>query len=281
MRLALRIVARLVLAGALIGGALLGFAWREAHRPPVIRRATIALPDWPAGAAPITVALASDVHVGGGAMDAARLNRMVDRIAALRPDLAIFAGDFIDGHDPATARRNGPVLTAAMRRLRPPLGIVAVLGNHDHNSDPAAVARALRAAGATLVENGAVTRGPLAIGGVGDAFSRHDRLPHALLALKQQVGARLIVSHSPDLAPALLPRDASLLLAGHTHCGQMVLPLVGAPWVPSRYGSRYRCGIIREGARTTIVTAGLGTSLLPLRLNAPPDIWLIRLQGAR
>ena len=58
-----------------------------------------------------------------------------------------------------------------------------------------------------------------------------------------------------------------------------MLPLVGALWIPSRYGKRYRCGAIREGRHTIVVGAGLGTSLLPLRLGAPPDIWLLTLRG--
>ncbi len=272
----LRLAGWFLLILGCVGGALLGFAWREAHRDPVIRRARIALPGWPAGTPPVTVALASDVHVGGGAMDAKRLHRVVRRIAATRPDLVVLAGDFIDGHDPATARANAPVLTAAFRRLRPPLGTIAVLGNHDNDSDPAAVAKALTAAGVSVIENDAVTRGPLAIGVVGDAYSGHDDLPATLRSLRARRGARLIVTHSPDIAPTL-PADTPLLLAGHTHCGQIVLPLVGALWIPSGLGARYRCGVIRERQRTVVVGAGLGTSMLPLRLGAPPDLWLLTL----
>lgn len=269
----------LVLAAlAVCAAALLAIAWRQAHADAVVRRAAITLADWPAGAPPITVALASDVHVGGGAMSPARLTRLIDQIAAERPDLAVFAGDFVDGHDAATARAVAPTLTRAMRRLRPPLGTIAVLGNHDHDSDPAQVAAALRQAGVVVLENRAVSVGPLAIGGVGDAYSRHDRLGDTLRQLRRQTGARLLVTHTPDIAPAL-PNDTRLLLAGHTHCGQIVLPLLGALWIPSRYGDRYRCGVIQEGPHTIVVGAGLGTSLLPLRFGAPPDVWLLTLQG--
>lgn len=269
----------LILASlAVCAAALLAIAWRQAHADAVVRRATIALADWPAGAAPLTVALASDLHVGGGAMSPARLTRLVDQIAAERPDLAILAGDFIDGHEASTARAAAPLLTRALRRLRPPLGTVAVLGNHDQDSDPSRVAAALRDAGAVVLENAATRAGPLAIGGVGDAYSGHDRLGDTLRQLRQLAGAHLLVTHAPDIAPAL-PRDTPLLLAGHTHCGQTVLPLVGALWIPSRYGKRYRCGAIREGRHTIVVGAGLGTSLLPLRLGAPPDIWLLTLRG--
>ena len=79
-------------------------------------------------------------------------------------------------------------------------------------------------------------------------------------------GARILLSHSPDPFPRL-PRDVALMLAGHTHCGQVRLPLIGAVKTMSAYGQRYACGLIRENGRTLIVTAGLGTSGLPLRLR--------------
>ena len=89
-------------------------------------------------------------------------------------------------------------------------------------------------------------------------------------------GARVLLSHSPDLFPAL-PDDIGLMLAGHTHCGQIRLPLIGAVSTMSDHGEHYACGLVREEGRTLIVSAGLGTSILPFRLGAPPDMWLVRL----
>lgn len=273
-----RIFPWLAIVAASVAVVLCAIGYRNARADPVLRRVAITLPDWPAGAPPVTVALASDVHLGGSAMDDARLARLLDRIAAARPDLALFAGDFISGHDPQTAVRVAPGLGAAFRRLRPRLGTIAVLGNHDHGTDPRRVAAALSAAGVTMLENRAVVRGPLAIGGVGDDYTQHDRVVATAAQLRRLPGARLMLTHSPDIAPTL-PRDVTLLLAGHTHCGQIMLPIRGAIAIPSRYGTRYRCGVIREGARTVIVTAGLGTSVVPLRFGAPPDVWLITLRG--
>ena len=71
------------------------------------------------------------------------------------------------------------------------------------------------------------------------------------------------------------------MLAGHTHCGQIRLPLIGAVSHHVRYGERYACGRIDEGGRTLIVTAGLGTSILPLRLGARPDLWLVTIGPER
>jgi predicted MPP superfamily phosphohydrolase len=89
-------------------------------------------------------------------------------------------------------------------------------------------------------------------------------------------GAPILLSHSPDPF-ARLPDDAGdlLMLAGHTHCGQARLPFYGAIISVSDYGARFECGLVRENGRTLIVTAGLGTSGLPLRLGAAPDLWLV------
>jgi predicted MPP superfamily phosphohydrolase len=158
--------------------------------------------------------------------------------------------------------------------------VVAVLGNHDHWTGAQAVRRQLAGAGITVLENRAVARGPIALGGVGDDFSGHADVPATLRAARSIGRPIVLLTHSPDIAPSL-PGDAPLLLAGHTHCGQGVL--FGLPLAPevSRYGARYRCGLVREGARTVVVTGGLGTSGVPLRLGAPPDLWLITLVPGR
>jgi predicted MPP superfamily phosphohydrolase len=114
------------------------------------------------------------------------------------------------------------------------------------------------------------------VGGLDDAFTDRDDLPATLAALRKLKGPKLILSHSPDPF-ADVKDDVSLMLAGHTHCGQIVLPLVGPLSTASKYGRRYACGLVREGGRTLVVTAGLGTSGIPLRLGAVPDLWLIEL----
>lgn len=256
-------------------GLLAAMLW-QARSTPRVRQTTVVLPEWPAGAHPVTVALLSDVHVGSRSIDAARLTRIVAQVNALHPDLVVLAGDFIAGHDPVDAGA-APQL-APLGGLTAPLGTVAVLGNHDYWTDPARVAATLRRAGITLLANQAVRRGPLAIGGIDDEPTGHDRMAATAAAMRVLPGARVMIGHSPDSAPAM-PADMTLLLAGHTHCGQIVLPFVGAIHTASRFGRRYACGVMREGTRTVVVGAGLGTSVLPLRFGAPPDLWLVRLRG--
>lgn len=259
------------LLGLILAATVL-LAWMaaSARADPVVRRARVAMPDWPSGARPVTLLLWSDLHIGNRATDAARLTRIADQVNALRPDLVVLAGDFVAGHERADAAE-APGLTAPLARLRPPLGTVAVLGNHDHWTNAAAVRRALQRAGVRVLANDAIRAGPLAIGSLDDGVTRHDRLPATLAAMARVGGAPVLLTHTPEVPG--FPRG--LVVAGHTHCGQIVLPFVGPPAEVTH--ERYRCGIVREGARATIVTAGTGTSVLPLRLGAPPDLWLLTL----
>jgi len=265
----------LILAGvALLGVLAFAVGVMNARADPVMRRATIALPRWPANARPIRVALLSDIHMESWSMTPARLLRIVGQVNAARPDLVVIAGDFVDGLGPTEARAAVPAMEPALARLRAPLGVVAVLGNHDHWTDPVPVEAMLRRLGAVTLRNGAARAGPLAAAGYDDQPSGHLKAWPTLKAWRRLKGAGVAVSHSPGAA-RWLPPGIGLLLAGHTHCGQVVLPIIGAP-IPVG-PKRYQCGVIRDPHRLVIVTAGLGTSNVPVRWGAPPDWWLLTL----
>ena len=258
--------------------ALAVHGYAEARRDPLVRTATIGLADWPTDAVPVRVALLSDIHLGSAAMDAPRLARIVGQINRQHPDLVLIAGDFIDGHAPGSAARLGPAMVAPLSRLRAPLGIVAVLGNHDHWTGETMVTRLLRDAHVTVLANQAVARGPLIIGGIDDSTTDHDDSAATLLAMLSLSGAQLFLSHSPDITRRL--PSGSLLLAGHTHCGQIVLPLIGTLDDVARAHWGDHCGLVQFRDRSVIVTGGLGTSDVPLRIGAPPDWWLVTLGPA-
>jgi uncharacterized protein len=261
-------------------------AWLIEPSTLVVRRVEIASPHW--HGAPLTMAVVSDTHVSSPHVSAARVRRIVARVNALHPEIVLLLGDYAGGHEPE-AQRSGPerseVLAgvAAFAALRAPLGTIAVIGNHDSWYGRQTMADALKEAGVTVLwnENAAVARGHdgFIIAGLADADtgapsfarSREGALPDA---------DTIVISHSPDPF-AQAPNDIALMLAGHTHCGQVTLPLIGRPIVPSRYGQRYACGRIDENGRILFVTAGVGTSILPLRFLNPPEIVLVRLRAAR
>jgi len=87
----------------------------------------------------------------------------------------------------------------------------------------------------------------------------------------------IAITHSPDVFPRLTTRVA-LTLAGHTHGGQLLVPFVGAPWVPSHLGQRYLRGVYRRGRQALYVSSGVGQSIVPLRFRVPPEVNLLRVR---
>jgi predicted MPP superfamily phosphohydrolase len=268
----------IVLAGLVFGWGLL-----NARATPYVRTATIGFADWPANTPPIKVALLSDIHIGGLAMDQGRLARIVGQTNALAPDLVLLAGDFVIGHSASGIGRRAAQLTAPLASLRPRLGTIAVLGNHDYWTNPQRISSALWRAGVSVLDNQAQRAGPIVIAGVGDAFSGHDRPMQTLEAARRLSGPVVVLTHSPDLSPRL-PSDVRLVMAGHTHCGQIMFPWgqplsMHSPLAGGRrlYDPKYRCGLIRDQGREVVVTAGVGSGTAPIRFGAPPDIWILTL----
>ena len=158
----------------------------------------------------------------------------------------------------------------------------AVLGNHDWWLDGPRVAAALAGAGIPTLDDRAreLRFGSCSfwLVGIGDQWSGHPRPDRALVGVPAGATA-LGFTHNPDLFP-LLPDRFALLVAAHTHGGQVYLPFAGRLIVLSRYGQRYAIGHIVEGGRHLFVTPGLGTSILPVRFLVPPEVSLLVLRSA-
>lgn len=268
---------RWLLLLAIAGAALLAKGYWNATRDPVIRTAGVEVADWPADQPPLRLLLLSDIHVAGPDMPPERVERIVGALNRLKPDLMLIAGDLVSEKGVTTHIYKPAEVVAPLGGLRAPLGVVVAPGNHDHAFEPDALRGELERRGLRVLQNEAVKLGPLVLGGVDDDHSGHADVPATLAAMDRLgPGVPLILAHSPDIAPAVT-RPVAAILAGHTHCGQIRFPFVGALTYASRYGDRFACGDIRDGGQRVFVGAGLGTSLLPLRFNTPPDIWLITL----
>ena len=261
----------------LIAIALLAKGYWNATRDPIIRTASLTVDDWAPDQASIKILLLSDIHVAGPDMPPERLARLVRRFNALKPDLVLIAGDLVSEKRFATHIYTAREIVAPLGKLKAPFGIIVAPGNHDHWFDPKALRAELEAVGLTVLQNSAVVRGPIVIGGIDDDFTGHDDIPETYAAMASLPDApRILLSHSPDIVPDL-PTPVAAVFAGHTHCGQIVLPLVGAISYVSRYGDRFACGAINDNGQHVFVGAGLGTSILPLRYGAMPDAWLVTL----
>lgn len=253
-------------------------AWRDTMADPIIRQADVTLSGMASDQAPLRLLLMSDLHVAGPDMPPTRLARIVRQANALQPDYVLIAGDLISDRRLASRHYSLADAIAPLAGLKPRFGAFAVLGNHDHWRDAAAARTELTKAGITVLDNSARRLGPLTIGGLDDDFTDHAN-PERMVAAMRQLGMPyVVVSHSPDPFPDL-PDDIDLMLAGHTHCGQLSFPLIGAPAHMSRYGDRYACGRIVEDGKSLFVTAGLGVSVLPFRFGTRPDMWLVTVRG--
>ncbi len=264
----------------LIGVATVAKGLWNARAEPIVRTATVSVENWPDDSQPLRILLISDTHVAGPDMPPERLRAILSRLNRLKPDLVLLAGDFHSGKRTATRLYDAAELTAPFSALRAQLGVYAVAGNHDYWAGHGPILAGLRKARVRVLRNEAVRRGPLIVGGVDDEVTGHDNLAATYAAMDALgTGPRLLLTHSPDIVPDL-PAPVDAVLAGHTHCGQIDLPLFGAISYASDYDDRFACGEIDDRGQKVFVGAGLGTSILPLRYGVPPDVWLITL-GAR
>ena len=290
-----RLTRRRVLAAAaglagLSAAATAGYAGIIEPQGLIVTRYTPALPGWPAGRK-LSMTVIADLHAGGPDMLLPHVRRIVDTANELKSDIVVMLGDFISTYRFANTRVPDPDWAAELARLQAPLGKWAILGNHDWWHDLAGVRGALAGVRIPILENDAPLLGDdgqkFWLAGIGDQlahpigrgrFRGVDDLPGTLAKIKTDDPVVLMV-HEPDIFPRVPPRVA-LTLAGHTHGGQIRLPLIWPYLVPSKYGARYAYGHVVEDGRHLIVSGGLGTSIVPARLGVPPEILHIRLGEA-
>jgi predicted MPP superfamily phosphohydrolase len=284
MVIASRMTPRLVV-GAL--GLLLCVVGLAAHafwlEPSSLRVANVEI-RLPSPATPrLRVAVLSDLHVGAPYYGVRRLRDVVDRINSVDADIICFLGDFVTKGVVGGGFVEPEAIAAELGRLHAPLGVMAVLGNHDRSYDGPRVYQALVANGITVLEDTAVSLSPpggtLWIAGVSDFWTAPHDVGRALSAVSDTVNPVILITHNPDVFPRVPPR-VLLTLAGHTHGGQVRLPFIGAPAIPSRYGPRFAAGHIVENGRHLFVSTGIGTSLLPVRFMVPPTIFVLELMPA-
>jgi predicted MPP superfamily phosphohydrolase len=242
----------------------------------VTRYETIQIDRWPTELSDLKIAVLSDIHAGGRFIDDRKLRLIVERTNQLNPDLILILGDYISGGRNKHAM-DPEVFAPVLKDFRAPLGVYAVLGNHDWWFDGERVRRALEANGLKVLENDVArieARGkPFWLLGLADLWTRTPRVHPAIEKVPE--GEPIIaIAHNPDLFPQL-PQRVSLLLAGHTHGGQVRLPLIGTVVHTSDYGDHYEAGHVFENGHHLFVTTGIGTSIVPVRFGVPPEIVLL------
>lgn len=226
------------------------------------------------------VAVITDLHAGSPFIDTAKIDKVVAMTNAARPDLILLAGDYVITNVIGGHYMPIDTVVAHLKGLHAPLGVYAVMGNHDRWDHADHIVQVFGAAGIPVLENAHVMLPPprdgIALVGLGDRYNGGPKVKKSLAGVR---GPALCFTHSPDVFPRL-PPTCALTIAGHTHGGQIWLPFFGRPAVASvsRFGQRYAIGVIREEGRTLFVSSGIGTSILPLRFGVPPEISLLTLQ---
>ena len=235
---------------------------------------------WPAE--PLRIAVLTDLHVGSPFNGIANLRKVVDLTNAAKPDIVCILGDLvIHGVSGGDFVAPEPI-AIELARLRAEFGVFAVLGNHDNWLDHDRVAKALMDHGVRVVEDTAervmVNLRPLWIAGISDLWTRPHNITQAFAVVPADGTPVIALTHNPDIFPQI-PARVTLTLAGHTHGGQVRLPLIGAPVVPSQFGQRYAAGVVVEEGRHLYVATGVGTSIIPVRFGVPPAITILTVRN--
>ncbi len=242
---------------------------REAYQTPEVSRYRVPLKRL---ARPLRVVQMSDLHTGLYIHEET-LKRWVALANAQRPDLVVITGDFVDRF----SLNPLPGLGRALAKLRAPLGVWGVWGNHDRwrFRDIGPLLRTLQSANIRILNNDGVRlRDDLYLAGVDDVLEGSPNLRRALQNLPENASS-LLMLHNPDFLPHV-PTRVGLTLSGHTHGGQIKAPLYGAIFTSSDYGKRYAEGWVKENA---YVSRGLGVTVLPFRLDCPPELVVMDLES--
>jgi len=257
-------------------------------------------PQWPAGFK-LNIAVLADIHACDPWMSLQHIDAIVETTNALRPDIIVMLGDYVAGHRHVTRRIPSEEWARVLAGLTAPLGVHAILGNHDYWDDrtvqregqgTTVSRRALEAAGIPVYENDVIrltkSDRPFWLAGLGDQLAY---LPARRFRPVRRIGIDdldvtlakvtddapvILLAHEPDIAMRV-PNRVALQLSGHTHGGQVKL-FGWSPVVPSRYGNLLAYGHTHLNC-DVIVSGGLGCSIMPFRLGVPPEIVLVTLGG--
>ena len=247
----------------------------------VVRHETLELPRWPSGLSGVKIAVLSDIHAGSAFIDERKLRLIVDRTNQLQPDLIVILGDYIAGNGRGSRRMEPEVFAPILKNLHAPFGVYSVLGNHDWWYNGTKVRTVLEANGVKVLDNEVlkitVRDNSVWLVGLADLWTRPQHIDEVIAQVPE--GEPIIaLTHNPDIFPQV-PSRVNLVLAGHTHGGQVRFPLIGSVVESSRYGERFEKGHVVENGHDLYVTSGIGTSIVPVRFGVPPEIVLLELKN--
>jgi uncharacterized protein len=224
----------------------------------------------------LKIALLSDLHIGADSQSLKDIAMLWQEVLQTSPDVIMLAGDYVNNGGAATDFSRHREEVAAILGATDNIPVIAVLGNHEEWSEPHLWAKAFHNAGIQVLENDVMELAQLSlcVRGFSDAFTGQ----FEYVDYPSACDGRIKVSLTHDPAGAFHSGVSGLVLAGHTHCGQIRLPLLGPLYVPSDAPKRGHCGLYIDGQRQVFVSSGVGTSVLPIRFLAQAQWDLITLR---
>ena len=255
----------------------------EPNRPRIVRK-DFFLPRWPERLNGLTIALLSDFHYDPW-FSVHPLRAAIGMVNSLRPDLIALAGDFVSV--PLIGSRRKAALASEpcarlLRQMTAPLGLWAIMGNHDVDTDRKHITRVLQAESIQVLVNQsqAIERDGARfwLAGINDALTKSADLSKTLHSVPADE-AVILLAHEPDFADEASRFSIDLQLSGHSHGGQIRFPLLPPLYLP-QLAKKYVLGSYQVGPLPLYTTAGVGTIGVPARLNCPPEVTFLTLRRA-
>ncbi len=279
-----RIKFRHFLSASVMASVMATSAWAFWLEPASLtsKEELIQLPEWPQACSNMDVAVLADIHTGSPFNHLDKLDEIVQTTNSADPDMVLLAGDYVIQGVVGGTETTIEVIAEHLGKLEAPMGVYAVLGNHDWWLDATRVIDALETAGITVLEdrNQQVTAGDCSfwLAGVSDLWEGAADVDQALAGIPEGAPT-LVFTHNPDVFDDI-PASVALTVAGHTHGGQIHLPVIGSPVQYAPQGSIYNAGHFNEDGRQMYVSTGLGTSVIGARFRVPPEISVLNLRSA-